>query len=195
MRPVACRGQGAMEYLMTYGWAILVVVAVGISMWRLGVFNIGSSAAPTESGFAVLKPLLPTCRIEDGIWGAGSRGFICQFVNGGGAPISPTQYMTATVNGHTCQFNVISETPQTIPSFLFRLCDGTVCSSGVGNFFSIPSGGQFTVKVGAMTGSGLYCDTAPAGEVYDVQLSIPYTTAIGGTLEYKSSSGTIRLRG
>ena len=34
------KGQGAMEYLMTYGWAILVVVIVGIVLWRSGIFGM-----------------------------------------------------------------------------------------------------------------------------------------------------------
>jgi uncharacterized protein (UPF0333 family) len=36
------KGQGAMEYLMTYGWAILVVIIVGIVLWQSGVFGTGS---------------------------------------------------------------------------------------------------------------------------------------------------------
>ncbi|MDO8339671.1 MAG: hypothetical protein Q7T16_03365 [Candidatus Burarchaeum sp.] len=36
------KGQAAMEYLMTYGWAILVIVIVLAALLYLGVFNIGS---------------------------------------------------------------------------------------------------------------------------------------------------------
>jgi len=49
------KGQAAMEYLMTYGWAILVVMVVGIAMWRLGIFNMGAGPM-TASGFAKIKP-------------------------------------------------------------------------------------------------------------------------------------------
>lgn len=42
------KGQGAMEYLMTYGWAILVVIIVGIVLWQSGVFGTGSGGV---SGF------------------------------------------------------------------------------------------------------------------------------------------------
>jgi len=34
-----CRGQSAMEFLMTYGWAILVMVAVVSMLFYLGVLN------------------------------------------------------------------------------------------------------------------------------------------------------------
>jgi hypothetical protein len=36
------RGQAAMEYLMTYGWAILVIVIVLAALLYLGVFNIAN---------------------------------------------------------------------------------------------------------------------------------------------------------
>ncbi len=37
------RGQAAMEYLMTYGWAILVIVIVLAALLFLGVFSVGSN--------------------------------------------------------------------------------------------------------------------------------------------------------
>ncbi len=45
--------QSAMEYLMTYGWAILIIAIVLIALFSLGVFsnnNLGTSCIP-ESGF------------------------------------------------------------------------------------------------------------------------------------------------
>ncbi|MCX6695020.1 MAG: hypothetical protein NTU61_01825 [Candidatus Altiarchaeota archaeon] len=58
------RGQGAMEYLMTYGWAIIVIMVVGIAMWRLGLFNFGGTPM-TSSGFSVLKPMLASCSRDE----------------------------------------------------------------------------------------------------------------------------------
>ena len=43
MKRVGKKGQGAMEYLMTYGWAILVVMIVGVVLWKLGIFGGGAS--------------------------------------------------------------------------------------------------------------------------------------------------------
>ncbi|MDE1851129.1 MAG: LamG domain-containing protein [Candidatus Micrarchaeota archaeon] len=43
------RSQSAMEYLMTYGWAILAIAIVMVSLYSLGIFNSGSlqpTAAP-----------------------------------------------------------------------------------------------------------------------------------------------------
>jgi hypothetical protein len=54
---VGNKAQAAMEYLMTYGWAILVVMVVGIAMWQLGIFNMGG-ASLTSTGFSKIKPQL-----------------------------------------------------------------------------------------------------------------------------------------
>ncbi len=36
------KGQAAMEYLMTYGWAILIVIAVVAALYAMGVFRLPS---------------------------------------------------------------------------------------------------------------------------------------------------------
>jgi len=36
------RSQGALEYLITYGWAILIIVIIGGALFALGVFNPSS---------------------------------------------------------------------------------------------------------------------------------------------------------
>lgn len=33
------KGQSIGEYLVTYGWTILVVIIMGIVLWHLGVFG------------------------------------------------------------------------------------------------------------------------------------------------------------
>ena len=38
------KAQSALEYLMTYGWAILIIVIVGAALFALGVFNPSSSS-------------------------------------------------------------------------------------------------------------------------------------------------------
>jgi hypothetical protein len=49
------KGQAAMEYLMTYGWAILIVIAVIAALYAMGVFRIGGApvaCSPCFSEFA-----------------------------------------------------------------------------------------------------------------------------------------------
>ncbi len=54
------RAQSAMEYLMTYGWAILIIAVVLGALFSLGVFN-GSSvlgnACVAQSGYLCQSPL------------------------------------------------------------------------------------------------------------------------------------------
>lgn len=43
-----------MEYLMTYGWAILIVIIVAAALFALGVFNPSTYTGYTATGFATL---------------------------------------------------------------------------------------------------------------------------------------------
>lgn len=49
------KGQGAFEYMMSYGWAVLVVVVLAVMLWNIGVFNPqqGSQAI----GFSIIRPV------------------------------------------------------------------------------------------------------------------------------------------
>ncbi len=49
-------GQAAMEYMSTYGWALIVVTIAGIVFWQMGLFDIESRITPGFSGFSVLVP-------------------------------------------------------------------------------------------------------------------------------------------
>lgn len=33
-----------MEYIMTYGWAVLVVIIVGVVMWQMGIFGLDTDS-------------------------------------------------------------------------------------------------------------------------------------------------------
>ncbi|MFH1779519.1 MAG: hypothetical protein ABH803_00035 [Candidatus Micrarchaeota archaeon] len=52
------RGQSALEYLVTYGWAILAIVIVAALLWYLGIFNpsglVGSGNSAKGFTFNVL---------------------------------------------------------------------------------------------------------------------------------------------
>ena len=45
------KGQGAMEYLMTYGWALLVIVIVGAALFALGILNPATYQQRRCNGF------------------------------------------------------------------------------------------------------------------------------------------------
>ncbi len=48
------RAQSALEYMMTYGWAILIIVIVAAVLYAMGVFTPGKSAGNTATGFSGL---------------------------------------------------------------------------------------------------------------------------------------------
>ena len=54
-------GQSALEYMMTYGWAILIVVIVAVVLYSLGIFNPSSSITTTITGFAGLGSPTAIC--------------------------------------------------------------------------------------------------------------------------------------
>ena len=45
------KSQSALEYLMTYGWAILIIVIVAVILYSMGIFNPSSSISVTITGF------------------------------------------------------------------------------------------------------------------------------------------------
>src|SRR3989344_3962590 len=44
------RGQSALEYLVTYGWAILAIVIIAAVLWYTGVFNPSKFRGGNECG-------------------------------------------------------------------------------------------------------------------------------------------------
>jgi len=50
------RGQSALEYMMTYGWAILVVIIIGVVVWQTGLLNLGENVTPGKRGFSQISP-------------------------------------------------------------------------------------------------------------------------------------------
>ena len=53
------RSQGALEYLMNYGWAIIVVMIVGGSMWQMGIISLSHDKVVVE-GFEDIKTISHT---------------------------------------------------------------------------------------------------------------------------------------
>ncbi len=104
------KGQGAMEYLMTYGWAILVVMIVGVVLWQLGIFGGGPGAVNTASGFGKIKPMEPSIKYD-------SSGLTYSMMNGAGQSI------------HTVSFTSVSGD-----------CSGATMAAGVNGAGTMGSG-------------------------------------------------------
>ena len=108
---------------MTYGWAILVVMAVGVAMWQLGIFNMGGITSTTSSGFPRVKPLLPMISMNT------SGFFYAYFVNGAGGPITINQPVDATMRGVPCTIEAPTDEITSAEQFMLN---GT-CSSVTGS--------------------------------------------------------------
>ena len=77
------RGQSALEYLVTYGWAILAIVIIGGVLWYFGIFSPSSFAGASScAGFAAF-----TCQDYKVTGGAGVGDIVVVLSNRVGATI------------------------------------------------------------------------------------------------------------
>jgi hypothetical protein len=59
------RGQGAIEYLMSHAWAIIVIMLVGIVLHQMGIFNTRGEITKYE-GFSKIKGLATETSVSTG---------------------------------------------------------------------------------------------------------------------------------
>ena len=55
------KAQSALEYMMTYGWAILIIVIVAVILYSMGIFSPSSSLTTTITGFSGLGVTQAAC--------------------------------------------------------------------------------------------------------------------------------------
>lgn len=55
------KGQSALEYMMTYGWAILIIVIVAVILYSMGIFNPRASVTAASSGFSPFAASAAVC--------------------------------------------------------------------------------------------------------------------------------------
>ena len=93
------KAQSAMEYLMTYGWAILIIAIVLAALFSLGVFSSSSFTGTTcvaLSGFLCSNPVLHggnlvvTLGQATGTSWTPTNTILCFVPSGGTVPSSPT---------------------------------------------------------------------------------------------------------
>ena len=134
------KAQSAMEYLMTYGWAILIIAVVLGALFSLGVFSSGSllgTSCIAYSGYVCSNPLL-----HGGVFSATvgqSTGTAWTTVNiiflgyGAGAPVagsftSGCASSFATISsGQQVSFASTNDVTGTVPS----TCTALTTSVGV----------------------------------------------------------------
>lgn len=57
MKLRSSKAQAALEFLMTYGWAILLLIVAIVMAWQFGLFSISGNIRPGYLGFWGLTPV------------------------------------------------------------------------------------------------------------------------------------------
>ncbi len=92
------KGQAALEYLLTYGWAILIIIIVGASLYSLGVFSPGQWTGRRQTGFVQFRP--NDFKLDD------DGDLIIVFNNQVGKRVE-IQSINATYRGSPCDFDAV----------------------------------------------------------------------------------------
>ena len=88
------KGQTAIEYLMTYGWAILIILIVAGVLAYYGIFSPSSFLGPTARGFGQIQVLNP--------WSLTSAGLLTlNLANHVGDQTATVTSMNVTLNDGT----------------------------------------------------------------------------------------------
>jgi hypothetical protein len=202
-----------MEYLMSYGWAIVMVMIVGAAMYGLGILRPGSGPA-SSSGFNVLKPMLATCEFKQKVWWgqipdpSSGDGFFCQFMNYAGKSIV-VRNTKVTVNGGNCAWDFVSTTPyvsnpwcpsdtvyffHTNPDYNTLFCrDDRTCTSPPCDGITFQDKQVFWVLAISPTLSANNPCNVHSGVRNDVQIVIDYDISIGGNTVRKTDMGTVHV--
>ncbi len=145
------KAQAAMEYLMTYGWAILVVMIVGVVMWQMGIFNLGGTTV-TAQGFSRVKPQLAATGLNE------NGHFTLIFTNGVGTEIvldnSDPAVFEGTVGGTSFSCD-LSPSKYTISVGDNFKVNGTGCGAGFepGAVYSGAVTVRYTLSIGDVSSS------------------------------------------
>ena len=126
------RSQSALEYMMTYGWAILIIVIVAVILYSMGIFNPSSSITTTITGFQSLGVTQAAC-----INSVNNQILELYVTNNVGYPINLTKINVTGNNGVTVT--------QDIGSLLYPGHSSSFYVNGVCNKSSSSYSGSATI--------------------------------------------------
>ena len=132
---------------MTYGWAILVVMVVGVAMYNLGLFNMGVSPM-SVSGFSKVKPQLSGTGI------AADRNFRGIFTNGIGTQINVTRvFLSDSASASRCTMGGASNIVRAGENFLINSTTGDCLAATVrrGDSYSVTVSVEYIVSLDSIT--------------------------------------------
>ncbi len=117
------KAQSALEYMMTYGWAILIIVIVAAVLYSMGIFNPSANTGTTATGFSPFTVLAQNC---------GPGGLQIQFGNNAGTPVTLTAASVGTQTGMSATGTLSLPTTTTVPnggSFILNGTTAVKCTS------------------------------------------------------------------
>jgi hypothetical protein len=186
------KAQSAMEYLMTYGWAILIIAVVLAALFALGVFSgaslLGTSCV-ASSGYTCTNPVMNTAGILTINFGQSTGvtlydlNFACAATsNSTGLPYFGSGTLTyntvAASNGLPIQYSLIATTATSGQTFsgVSTECYSTT-GAAVGNGGPVPAS-----------------TAAPLGTAFSGSLYLAYSTTSGGAPNQYSKFATLTIK-
>ncbi len=120
-----------MEYLMTYGWAILIVIIVGAALYALGIFNPATYTQSTATGFQGFQ--VPT-----GGW---------QFMNNGQLTLQIKNMAGSNVNITSVQATYAGQTVTNSSLYMTSFAPGTSFTVIMTGLSTASSGSSYSIPV------------------------------------------------
>ena len=158
------KAQSAMEYLMTYGWAILIIAVVLGALFSLGVFsssNLLGTACIAYSGFECQNPLLHggtfTATIGQSTGTSWTTANLIFVGSGGGTPTAASFNAFGT-NTITCPPDTVSGGLSTGASATFTTANyftGATTCSALPTTLGQAQAGAIWAEYSTATSSGL----------------------------------------
>jgi hypothetical protein len=169
------KAQSAMEYLMTYGWAILIVIIVAAALYALGIFNPATYTGRIPTGFTTLGAP------DD--WEVKDTGEFKMILNNRLAKQITVYEIAASLGSVTDTYDAFN-------------CTGTA-SGGTNTYLDIPPGGNIdpeatcTNTVPGSADFSIDLGAPTAGTTYSVDVEILYNSGGFNHTETGKLTGTI----
>ncbi|MCL4399003.1 hypothetical protein M1293_00615 [Candidatus Parvarchaeota archaeon] len=158
------KAQSALEYMMTYGWAILIIVIVAAVLYSLGIFSPSSSVGAVQTGFAPFTATASSC----------TPGYFAVAFSTGGLPAGSSD---ATITAATTEITSDTGLPAT-----------TLPAQATG----LPAATTITVTPGStfvVNWSSVKCSTP--GVHYSASITMNYTYTSAGLTSVVPAKGTV----
>lgn len=179
--------QSAMEYLMTYGWAILIIAVVMVALFSLGIIG-GTGNLPTQctapSGYQCTTPVLSHTSGNVIVTVGQTTG-----TNWATANFFYVPQGTSSNNGVPTDIG----TQGSLAAGATVVTVGGISTGAYGNgeaMGPLSSGQTNTIQLGVVAPAGVNVGGSEAGQIW-----VAYTTSTGGASNvYYAQVGTITLK-